>query len=1664
MSWLIYTLLGVGIIILIVCIGCMLYPKKEIKEGLIDYFNIEQYLRTLPTTQGRYIRIRPAASGGDGFMTISQISVNDVNGNIISNGKAVTATSTAAGSANVSVTVDGLATLRLGTATVWTSGSANRSTEYWQVDLGTVQQIGSVIYYAQVDATPAVLLRAKGMICQVLDTNLNVVATLNFLSSDTTQTLTFPNAMNMTPSNIGVTANLTNPSLMPLNSPQPEVFLVSGSYTKAQAQNTCGMLGATVATQGQLLNAYNSGADWCNAGWTSDGADAYYPIQSARAGCGSGVGIQTMTAGSLPNTDATQMSITNGTRAVATATTNVNCFGVKPSQGVSSAVQPFNTSTWTQYISNTRPVFFGTTTVTVPDVQALYSYVIPRWGSGEKYLQPPPAWYQARPDLSGNGLYDSLESSAPYNFLFEEGSTAVSTITGMNITIQVFGTVPATAIAEMNASLELCKKIYLGSSDDVDKFINIAHSDLRPTIRANTGWQNFCAVEVVQSVSAGTGDYVIQLVAANQTSNASKCNVAFTTDQLGLLPTPARDYVKNWIYNRKQRIIKFKNPITTTFTEDNQKALLNAVTFMQPTVNGAAITLDVTNTQILDKVAQSFYEAMGGNYIMSNIYDVFTVGGTILDIRFDLTKHAGVAAFQAKISDLRQKYYSIRESNVSQDVLDSAKQNYESALANIQTDQANNTLSPVEGVVGRFFYTYSSSTATINITGFTMDARAVTSFIPELNCGIQTTVGNSDGAINYQPNIKYTQNVPEPLVCTDPMTLRRIMDDYINLTQTDLAPVILGNLGADGTTYTGAAGGPSMDVSTGSIRINQIIGATQVSPTQCAIKWSETLRDDMTNQPVSASVTNVARRALFSYSVNTDDWYASDISIDVSGFMFYSNDTIPACVFNPSKYQENVSPRLDNLNPGATTDLTRIRDDFIANAFNNGLGNPCPDVLPTYMFSAADYCAANTDVNTSFNNSGKGPLNTAGAMNHYKTAGNGIYANKPVRASQPITALSTPIVIKQSLPSNTPLDDSDGACPSATCEDLNVLYSIVDQYNQDSTQPGYIMRVTRAFTPNANQCDLEVDINYDTNVTDTKGNTVKKGSFTVNDAGTQVAVTATLPAGIKKAETRAFIVTRELSDCSFVLNDISGAGSGFSIQPNTPLLYKPMEYATQFQEVNGGLITSSMNGIASVVADAAVAATSILSTYRTQTVAAVGNIATLGNGCTAKCSDTAIINSMLNYYKTQNTGRKQINTVLRVGTLDSSTCDMTFQEDTLSPGTTAGSFRVASSQTAGLRFTMSPGSTPCSFTATSMSAILPAPPPSVSLDMTGKPSSATCSEVYAISGSYTQATAAEKCATYGAVLATEAQLRAAQAAGADWCSPAFLADMSGTAMYPITSSTQAGCGNGSAGVKTVVPTGGLAAANCYGVKPRIGQYPDALPFAGTTWNQPNACASTNLNYVNPSKEAFRDYGKPVRVSESTFPLNRDSFGLDMARNRGGPALETMFVEPLRFSAPTDNVGPQVLGEEKPLQPGRATSYKYIRFRPTKTRFHMNPTVDVGKFRFLLGENEIDMRDVNVSNPMGSWVGDVEDVIGRGYKRGWSDRNKKAIVFAFPYATLVNGFTWTTANPDKGHGGDPVQWKLEGSQNGVYWTVLRDQTRHNYAVPEARFQELPVFRF
>jgi hypothetical protein len=134
----------------------------------------------------------------------------------------------------------------------------------------------------------------------------------------------------------------------------------------------------------------------------------------------------------------------------------------------------------------------------------------------------------------------------------------------------------------------------------------------------------------------------------------------------------------------------------------------------------------------------------------------------------------------------------------------------------------------------------------------------------------------------------------------------------------------------------------------------------------------------------------------------------------------------------------------------------------------------------------------------------------------------------------------------------------------------------------------------------------------------------------------------------------------------------------------------------------------------------------------------------------------------------------------------------------------------------------------------------------VSIDpkATGKSTGPT--QVFAVSGpggqsyKYTQDQAAQVCSQYGAQVATTDQVQQAQQFyGADWCFTGWVSD-SNSAIYPISTSTQTGCGNGNTGIINFTPSDGKAGVNCYGPKPGIDNYPigTILPFSQSSWDQP----------------------------------------------------------------------------------------------------------------------------------------------------------------------------------------------------------------------------------
>lgn len=130
----------------------------------------------------------------------------------------------------------------------------------------------------------------------------------------------------------------------------------------------------------------------------------------------------------------------------------------------------------------------------------------------------------------------------------------------------------------------------------------------------------------------------------------------------------------------------------------------------------------------------------------------------------------------------------------------------------------------------------------------------------------------------------------------------------------------------------------------------------------------------------------------------------------------------------------------------------------------------------------------------------------------------------------------------------------------------------------------------------------------------------------------------------------------------------------------------------------------------------------------------------------------------------------------------------------------------------------------------------------VSIDAIQPPKATGPTQVFAVGPGYNykQSESQSICHKYGAVTATTAQLTNAQTYGADWCFTGWVSD-SNISMYPITTSKEAGCGNGTSGIIQYNTGNGMAGVNCFGPKPTIDSYPlnTILPFSQSAWDQPS---------------------------------------------------------------------------------------------------------------------------------------------------------------------------------------------------------------------------------
>jgi hypothetical protein len=1187
-----------------------------------------------------------------------------------------------------------------------------------------------------------------------------------------------------------------------------------------------------------------------------------------------------------------------------------------------------------------------------------------------------------------NASTNTLSSSS--NII--NSATAIGESLPMTIPIKIFGSATVAAKDELALSINLCNSVFLGAPDIVENYIRVSYDtnfdNIKPYIRApdtdlNSTDSRWCMPDIVQVFT--NGKYETQVAAVNVTWNTSttapdtkciqertmalllaggmgtgtsliqaqaaaasqcpnitmgNCTTLLDPTKLALFPYAARVFMVQWIQNRMIRYKRFMN--TNKFNEltaggaSRATELNNFKVGASPFIPEVAPIIQVPNyidlrsPLLLDSIAQQFYEMLGGRYIMSFIYDVLPLGSTMLDIRFDLKVHADdINSFQP-LADLKAQFENITRLSgsgvtINQDIYDQSNIDYQIEKSKGELNAIQNTLTTLKGAVARIFYTGASSgsgvSGVVTITGLIFDKKAVTSFISEMNCGMVVPIGEEDGNVNYVPKMDFTLNKPvNTITCNDPNTIRTMLDDYTQMVTQDKNILLKAS--------------PPLDTSKGDLFVNSVISSAQVSPSHCVLQWNEQLYDSVTNQPTTSS--NITRYGLFTYVKDTENWYSPNYTFDASGFKLLaapgSGPILPACQFDAAYYSRSAGDRFNALGSSATA-IQTLKNDFIQNQFKNGKGPICPQTIPGYSFSdTAPYILADPSTASTLVANYKSQMATGG--------------NPEVRGAVSLTALSAPITYTKPLPSHTNLANASGVCPTVTCDDMDILYSLVDQYNSDPSVPGTIIRVSHAYTPNPNQCDIKAQINYESEIQDIIPVTtidpatnqpvktfpmIKKGTVTYSYnaskelQGGSKALGSSMT-GVQET-TLALYVQLDKSNCSYNLADASGQNSGHSIQPNTPQLYKPLIYIKELGKRSINDAGSSIRNIQTNFAATEGSAKKTVTSYRADTYAALGAInkpLTTCPGIAAGCNDPFVQARIMLHYANQTPG-VSITQILKTGSLDGRSCDVTFTTNT--------------NETRGARFTMGLQGGVCTASGV-VQSILPTPSYDNIKDMTTP----------------------------------------------------------------------------------------LSTANTIGSTSGFTDYSPA--------------------FVNPNMGS-KEY---IIATEDAYPLKAHGFGLDRKRNSGPETA----IHDKQFESPLKQEIPFVKMETE-----TAPTYKYIRFRPLRTRDMNSEGVHIGKFTFYSG-NEPVLFEGTVTNPMGTWEGNIKYVIGPGLRKGWYDAHKKSLVFAFKVPLIINGYSFHTAAPGKSTGNDPTAWKVEGSTTGTFWTTLNEQKK--FPTPIERYKEIPIQAF
>jgi hypothetical protein len=204
------------------------------------------------------------------------------------------------------------------------------------------------------------------------------------------------------------------------------------------------------------------------------------------------------------------------------------------------------------------------------------------------------------------------------------------------------------------------------------------------------------------------------------------------------------------------------------------------------------------------------------------------------------------------------------------------------------------------------------------------------------------------------------------------------------------------------------------------------------------------------------------------------------------------------------------------------------------------------------------------------------------------------------------------------------------------------------------------------------------------------------------------------------------------------------------------------------------------------------------------------------------------------------------------------------------------------------------------------------------------------------------------------------------------------------------------------------------------------QKPTVAPASPIIQIDPAIYKMPNPNYKQPTVVVDDSIVKPAKkVRFYDAPYENDDFGLDSLRNNDSIDPDTYLNMPLESDGITYKTRDKYMGIED-TDDKIQSSYKYIKFTVLKVRGD-DSTVSIGGIQFL--KDGIALRNISVWNPH---TGDVNQY----YNEEWSDSDQWVVVFVFSEPVMIDEYEIKTSGntPEM----DPVNWKIEGSQNASFW--------------------------